>query len=125
MEKYRRSYQFHRLLKVQDLESQCNSKLEVLEDTCPQSLGKTISNLWNDPGVQQVYGLAHQFQLNETAKYVYAILSISLSSDKIDANSAHVFIFFLSAIFATRFFMPLFFFIQFSNFRNIAILTLL
>ena len=94
MEKYRRSYQFHRLLKVQDLENQCNSKLEVLEDTCPQSLGKTISNLWNDPGVQQVYGLAHQFQLNETAKYVYAILSISLSSDKIDANSAHVFIFF-------------------------------
>ena len=90
MERYRRSYQFHRLLKVQDLENNCNKKLEVLEETCPQSLGKTISNLWNDPGVQQVYGLAHQFQLNETAKYVFAILS----SDEIDANSAHVFIFF-------------------------------
>ena len=90
MERYRRSYQFHRLLKVQDLENNCNKKLEVLEETCPQSLGKTISNLWNDPGVQQVYGLAHQFQLNETAKYVFAILS----SDKIDANYAHVFIFF-------------------------------
>ena len=97
MEKYRRSYQFHRLLKVQDLENQCNSKLKVLEDTCPQSLGKTISNLWNDPGVQQVYGLAHQFQLNETAKYVYAILSISLSLTKVFFHLEHNYIMILSS----------------------------
>ena len=45
-----------------------SKKLEVLEETCPQSLGKTIRNLWNDPVVQQVFGLAHQFQLNETAR---------------------------------------------------------
>ena len=71
MERYRRSYQFHRLLKVQELEPSPGQRMEVLEDTLPQSLGITITNLWNDPGVQQVYGLAHQFQLNETARLVY------------------------------------------------------
>ena len=68
MERYRRSYQFHRLMRVQDLEQPNSTNLEILEDTLPMSLGKSISNLWNDPGVQQVYGLAHQFQLNETAR---------------------------------------------------------
>ena len=33
------------------------------------SLGLSITQLWEDPGVQQIYGLSHQFQLNETAKY--------------------------------------------------------
>ena len=35
----------------------------------PMSLGLSITQLWEDPGVQQIYGLSHQFQLNETAKY--------------------------------------------------------
>ena len=68
MERYRRSYQYHRLLKRQDLEPSPGQRMEILEDTVPESLGRVITNLWHDPGVQQVYGLAHQFQLNETAK---------------------------------------------------------
>ena len=68
MERYRRSYQFHRLMRVQEVDQPTSGNLEILEDTLPMSLGRSISNLWNDPGVQQVYGLAHQFQLNETAR---------------------------------------------------------
>ena len=55
-------------MRVQELEQPVCSNLEILEDTLPMSLGRSLANLWKDPGVQQVYGLAHQFQLNETAR---------------------------------------------------------
>ncbi len=44
-------------------------QLKIIDETLPMSLGLTIAQLWEDPGVQQIYGLSHQFQLNETAKY--------------------------------------------------------
>ena len=60
----------HHCQEVQDDEDETansHAKLFVV-DTLPRSIGLCISQLWEDPGVQQTYGLSHQFQLNETAR---------------------------------------------------------
>jgi hypothetical protein len=76
-EHYKKSKQFNHLQRRQsestgdnfvetaNMTNNCNGIL--MEDTLPMSLGLSISQLWKDEGIQQVYGLAHQFQLNETA----------------------------------------------------------
>ena len=50
----------------EDLET---SKVEepIIEGTLPMSLGLSITQLWNDQSIKQVYDLSNQFQLNETA----------------------------------------------------------
>lgn len=70
IEHYHRSSQFHEVLKRQELvDAVMNQKqLRIIDETLPMSLGLSIAQLWDDPGVQQIYGLSHQFQLNETAK---------------------------------------------------------
>lgn len=66
-----RSSQYHEVLKRQELDDAIMNPKHprVIGETLPMSLGLSITQLWEDPGVQQIYGLSHQFQLNETAKY--------------------------------------------------------
>ena len=72
IEHYKRSPEYHEILGRQELNDTIMNptNLEGLDNTpLPMSLGLSITQLWEDPGVQQIYGLSHQFQLNETAKY--------------------------------------------------------
>ena len=52
----------------EDLEPKPTGEDPIVEETLPMSLGLSITQLWNDPSVKQVYGLSNQFQLNETAE---------------------------------------------------------
>jgi len=38
-------------------------------ESFPNDLAATMSELWNDSGVQQAYSRAHEFQINDSAKY--------------------------------------------------------
>ena len=71
MEHYKKTRECQEIQRRQreDLET---SKVEdpVVEDTLPMSLGLSITQLWNEPSIKQVYGLSNQFQLNETAEWV-------------------------------------------------------
>ena len=72
IEHYKQSPEYHEILGRQDLNDTVMNptNLENLDNKpLPMSLGLSITQLWEDPGVQQIYGLSHQFQLNETAKY--------------------------------------------------------
>ena len=76
MEHYRRSKAYREVLHRQGLDDVIKNLEPVRPlvnggdevDILPMSLGLSISHLWEDPGVQQIYGLSHQFQINETAK---------------------------------------------------------
>ena len=45
-----------------------NPTRNLTTDTLPMSLGLSIAQIWQDPGVLQVYRISHEFQLNETAE---------------------------------------------------------